>query len=668
MHLSGDFRMFRCLAAALLAGLFFVATPAPAAPPVETYGKLPAVDLMTLSPSGDGLVYVGVNGDTRQLMIATRQGGIQAMAPTGITKVIGIRWAGEDHLLVTASTTTDIGAYFTTEEAELAVVIVLDLRSHKNFVVFGNRSDLAHMVEGQYGVAHVDGHWYGYFGGITYSSEVADHVVDHSYADLYRVDLDTGEIQLAAPGSPDVADWLVDPDGLVVARSLYRLESGHWQVLVGGSGAKVLASGTSDFGSVDLYRGRTPDAVLIDRPTSDGGMQLQELSLSGAPTVDIPEGKDTTQRFFDRNNHLWIGLAEDADVPEANMFAPAVEAKVRGVRKAFPGETVKLVSWSEDFQTMIVFTSGGDDSGAYWLVNISTGKAEPLGYAYPDVGPEDVGPIQMVDWKAQDGLALRGVLSLPPGRPAKNLPLVVMPHGGPEARDYPVFDWWAQVFASRGYAVFQPNFRGSSGYGTQFRNAGFGEWGRKMQTDISDGVAELARRGVIDPKRACVVGWSFGGYAALAGVTVQRGLYRCSVSMAGVSDPAALVSQSVDRTRSDNSAERYWKAFMGVNFRYQSELNPYSPLKLAARADAPILLLHGNDDTVVPIDQSRAMDRALREAGKPVDLVVLPNADHWLLHEDTRLTMATRSVAFVEKYNPPDPAAVQTSSASATKP
>ncbi len=660
--------MFRSLVAALFAGLVFAAAPVRAAPPVETYGKLPAVDLMTLSPSGDGLAYVGVNGDTRQLMIATKQDGVQVMAPTGITKVIGIQWAGEDHLLVTASTTTDIGAHFTTEEAELAVVIVLDLRTHKNFVVFGNRGDLAHLVEGQYGVAQINDHWYGYFGGITYSSGVGDHFLDHGYADLYRVDLDTGDVQLAAPGSPDVEGWVVDPAGAVLARSLYTRDSGRWQILEGGYGAKVLASGTSEFGGVDLERGRTPDTVLIDRPTADGGTQLQELSLAGAPAVDVPQGKDSAERFFDRNTRLWIGKAEDADVPEATMFAPVLEAKVRGARKAFPGETVKLVSWSEDFQTMIVFTTGGDDSGAYWLVNISTGKAQVLGYAYPDVEADDVGPIQMVDWKAEDGSALHGVLSLPPGRPAKNLPLVVMPHGGPEARDYPVFDWWAQAFASRGYAVFQPNFRGSSGYGTEFRNAGFGQWGRKMQTDISDGVAELARRGVVDPKRACIVGASYGGYAALAGVTVQHGLYRCSVSVAGVSDPAAMISETISRTEGDNSAERYWKAFMGVNFGYQNELNPYSPVKLAAGADAPILLIHGNDDTVVPIDQSRAMEKALRQAGKPVDLVVLPNADHWLLHEDTRLTMATRSVAFVEKYNPPDPAPPPSPSATSTAP
>jgi dipeptidyl aminopeptidase/acylaminoacyl peptidase len=285
-------------------------------------------------------------------------------------------------------------------------------------------------------------------------------------------------------------------------------------------------------------------------------------------------------------------------------------------------------------------------------VDIAAHSAKPFGFPYPSLASSDVGPIRMFDWKAADGLALRGVLSLPPGPPAANLPLVVMPHGGPEARDYPVFDWWAQAFASRGYAVFQPNFRGSSDYGVAFRNAGFGEWGRKMQTDISDGVAELAKQGLVDPKRVCIVGASYGGYAALAGVTLQQGLYRCAVAVAGVSDLGAMTRYVHDRGGDEaSSGTRYWSAFMG---EHQDDV---SPIRLASRADAPILLVHGKDDTVVPFAESEAMAAALRAAGKPVEFVVMQGEDHWLSREDTRVMMLKASVAFVEKYDPPGAAA-----------
>jgi acetyl esterase/lipase len=649
--------MFRGFVAALFAGLVFAAASARAAPPPpEAYGKLPAVDLMTLSPSGGRFAFVGVDGETRSVGIANTDNTPVEAASTGGAKTEAIAWAGDDHVILTTSATIVLGPEFTTGTSEFTSVNVLNLRTHHNINVFAGRDDIVHAVFGQYGVAQIDGHWYGYFGGVTLGRSGLDYYFQHGYPDLYRVDLDTGTVQLAAAGSENVDDWLVGPAGEIVARSTYVEHTGEWRV-TSGDGGKLLASGQSDFGGVSLRRGRTPDTVLIGRPTADG-VKYQELPLSGAPAVDAPDGDSIDETLFDAQSGLWIGVTIKGDQPEPRMFDPRVAAKFRGVRKAFPDQTVRFDSWSADFNSMIVFTSGGDDSGTYWLVNIATGKADPLGSAYPTVTAADVGPIRMVDWKAADGLELHGVLSLPPGREAKNLPLVVMPHGGPEDRDYPVFDWWAQAFASRGYAVFQPNFRGSSGYGTAFRDAGFGQWGRKMQTDISDGVAELARQGVIDPKRACIVGGSYGGYAALAGVTVQHGLYRCAVSVAGVSHPAEMIGDAEDVSPSGNAVERYWRAFLGAPAHAEVALTSISPVRLADHADAPILLIHGLDDSVVPIEQSREMEQALRQAGKPVELVVLPTADHWFLHEDMRVAMVTRSVAFVEKNNPPDPAPV----------
>ena len=153
-----------------------------------------------------------------------------------------------------------------------------------------------------------------------------------------------------------------------------------------------------------------------------------------------------------------------------------------------------------------------------------------------------VSKVESVKYKAADGLEITGYLTLPNGREAKGLPLIVFPHGGPASRDTLGFDWWAQAMASRGYAVLQVNFRGSDGLGWEFTKAGFGEWGRKMQTDLSDGVRNLTSQGVVDPKRVCIVGGSYGGYAALAGATLQKDVYRCAVSFGGVDLPFAYSS------------------------------------------------------------------------------------------------------------------------------
>ena len=185
--------------------------------------------------------------------------------------------------------------------------------------------------------------------------------------------------------------------------------------------------------------------------------------------------------------------------------------------------------------------------------------------------------------------------------------------------------------------------------------AGYGEWGRKMQTDLSDGVRGLAEQGLIDPERVCIVGASYGGYAALAGVTLEQGVYRCAVSVAGVSDLRRMVLWAAERdVIRNNSTVRYWNRFMGAERLGDRSLNERSPALLAADADAPILLLHGLDDTVVPFEQSQAMADALRRAGRPYELIELEGEDHWLSMSQTRRRMLTETVRFLETHNPAD--------------
>ncbi|MEJ0066531.1 MAG: prolyl oligopeptidase family serine peptidase [Caulobacteraceae bacterium] len=204
------------------------------------------------------------------------------------------------------------------------------------------------------------------------------------------------------------------------------------------------------------------------------------------------------------------------------------------------------------------------------------------------------------------------------------MPLVVFPHGGPAARDEPGFDWWAQAMASRGYAVLQVNYRGSDGFGWKFMSAGFGEWGGKMQTDLSDGVRYLAAQGTIDPARVCIVGASYGGYAALAGATIDTGVYRCAVDVSGPSDLAKLISWDSQREgRQGVGVERYWDRYMGAKGQGDPHLAAISPADHADKVSTPILIIHGKDDTVVPFEQSQMMADALTKAGKPYDFVVL---------------------------------------------
>jgi dipeptidyl aminopeptidase/acylaminoacyl peptidase len=298
---------------------------------------------------------------------------------------------------------------------------------------------------------------------------------------------------------------------------------------------------------------------------------------------------------------------------------------------------------------VLVTTNGNGDSGTWWTVDLAANAASPVGFERPGINPPDVGAISTVAYKAADGLDMDGILTLPVGKPPKNLPLIMMPHGGPTSHDEASFDWWAQALSARGYAVFQPNFRGSTNRDAAFVKAGHGEWGRKMQSDISDGLAHLVAQGIVDPKRACIVGASYGGYAALAGVTLQKGLYRCAVSVAGVSDLPMMISTDIRESGSNPVLKRNLTAEIGIG----RDLKDVSPRRFATQSDAPIMLIHGKDDVVVPYRQSTVMANALKDAQKPYEFITLDGEDHWLSKGTTRRKMLEATVAFVEKHNPP---------------
>ena len=250
-------------------------------------------------------------------------------------------------------------------------------------------------------------------------------------------------------------------------------------------------------------------------------------------------------------------------------------------------------------------------------------------------------------------MKIPGYLTLPMKRAPKNLPLIVLAHGGPAAHDTSHFDWWSQALASQGYAVLQSNFRGSN-LNWKHQSAGFGEWGRKMQTDLSDGVRYLVKDGTVDADRVSIVGASYGGYAALAGATLDTGVYCCAISVAGVSELGKMMAYSAKRTNpSSGQIRRYLDRYFGTSGPRDPVLKTLSPSEHAEEASIPIMLIHGKDDTVVPYKQSQLMAKALKRAKKPFEFVTLKQEDHWLSRSETRLEMLRETIRFLKSHNPP---------------
>jgi dipeptidyl aminopeptidase/acylaminoacyl peptidase len=281
----------------------------------------------------------------------------------------------------------------------------------------------------------------------------------------------------------------------------------------------------------------------------------------------------------------------------------------------------------------VVKVSSASGPPVYYLVDFQTHTAEIVGEEYPALATAKLGEVSTISYKARDGQDIPAYLTLPPGAEPHGLPLVVLPHGGPESRDYPTFDWWAQFLASRGYAVLKPQFRGSTGFGEAFRKAGYRQWGGLMQDDVSDGVAAMISRGIADPKRVCIVGASYGGYAALAGAAFTPSLYKCAVSINGVSNLPEMLGYLLRR----EGPVSYWREHVGDSF--DPALVAKSPGHAAQGITAAILLMHATNDTVVPFRQSEGMARALKFENKPAELIELRAEDHWLSQGETRIRM-----------------------------
>ena len=622
------------------------------AAPLEAYGGLPAIERAELSPSGALIAFIATNGDTRSIVVrSTKDQKIVIQADAGAARLRDVTWAGDQHLILTVSTAKQP---LLVEEARVEHWMAhdLDLATGRLRLVLehpeGVESAL-NTVANCPQVRTIDGKPVAFVHGVYF-------VNGAGRLGLFRIEFDTHTETLVQTSDESAYDWLIDDRGQVVAEARHRDRSGQWTLrLKRPSGGWFTVDKVQWLvGSPDLV-GVSQDgkSALVDYGDENTGNSWRAVALDngawGQPTVNAADEAPIEDPLTGRviGKHALVG-----DTQRYTFFDPHDAAAWRGIVKAFPGDVVTLTSWSTDRRKMIVHVDSAELGPAYSLVDFDTGHADWIGVEYPALKAEDISPRSPVTYKAADGTEISGYLTLPRGRDPHGLPLVVLPHGGPHARDEPGFDWWAQALASRGYAVLQPNYRGSDGFGWAFLAAGFGQWGRKMQTDLSDGVRYLAGQGTVDPKRVCIVGASDGGYAALAGAAIDRGVYRCAVSVAGISDLKSMVSDDFDKE--GYGGERFWLRYIGAKGPGDPVLARYSPASRAADVTIPVLLIHGRDDTRVPIAQSREMAAALRRAGKPVELVELPGEDHFLSSGATRLQMLKATVGFLEKNNPPN--------------
>jgi len=623
-----------------------------AAVPLEVYGRLPTLEDVALSPDGSRIAYVRTTQDAR-LVAAVSLGDKKMLGGLRVReqKLRSVEWADDNHLMIVTSATA-LPWGLMGQETEWHLLQVYDVVSHKTIAVPGSNPfalgdiKMMNVVAGRIMVRHIGGH--------TVLFVPAVYVEHRTLLALVSFDLDTGKEKLISKGSAATRDWLVDANGEVIAQEDYDEQSQEWKLKIRRDGH--LQDGISGHDAIDIPRvlgfGPTPDTLLIQMIAGEDPVWRLLSLKDGTLGPPMAERAVLNSPIEDHFSYRMVGGVRIEDDSRYVFFDPGMQARWDVIVHTFDGAHVRLLSAADGFTKFVVRVDGPKQGFLYELVDLKTHRADALG----DVYSGGAAPLQTrrITYAAADGLQIPAYLTLPRAGSAKNLPLVVLAHGGPAARDTADFNWWAQALADQDYAVLQPNYRGSD-LDHHFLAAGYGEWGRKMQTDLSDGVRYLVKEGIVDPARVCIVGASYGGYAALAGVTLDPGVYRCAVSVAGISDLRRWLDWVDERSLERHSVtQRYWDRFMGVSGPADPVLDTISPIKHLAAVNVPVLLIHGRDDTVVPYEQSSVIYDAMRREKKDVEFVTLQHEDHWLSRSETRLQMLRASVAFLRAHNPPD--------------
>ncbi|HVI26153.1 MAG TPA: S9 family peptidase [Xanthomonadaceae bacterium] len=462
---------------------------------------------------------------------------------------------------------------------------------------------------------------------------------------LARAPREDCQLILDAKREPRYANCYFDkaPDGSYDQHSeLYRREEDDSWTLVNRSlekGRQLHVIGTGADGRIYVLAddGKGPAAFGLLDPADDSFHTLYQ-----DPAAD-PSGF-----LVASDRHTLLGVVTTAGAPHVEMIdRDHPDAKVyAALSSAFPGRLVDFTSATVDGKKVVVSVRSATDPGQLYLFDRDTGSVRFLMKSRPSLDPALMAEVRPFSFKTRDGVTEYGYLTIPRGG-AKGLPTIINPHGGPiGVRDEWGFNPEAQMLANRGYLVVQLNFRGSGGYGQAFEDSGHGEWGEKMQDDLTDVTRWVVEQGYADPNRICIYGGSYGGYASLMGVATQPDLYQCAVGYVGVYDLDMLYKKGDIAAR--ESGQRYLRRTIGTD---PAELERRSPVSLAGRITAPVFLAAGLKDVRAPHEHTEEMRDALKGAGHPPEVVILqPDEMHGFYGEEANLNLYTKMLAFFDKY------------------
>lgn len=636
--------------------------------PAEAFGRVPQINKVVLSPGGSLLAWTDDTGTvTRVIMYDIATGKYKRVLPVDhSTKVRQLHWLDDDTLLISVNMFETIDRSRGARQWEFSRTLAFDANGGHGRVLLMEGGERARVLS-----SHVV-NWY-----INKPKTVIMTSYDYSAAaalpelgtrlqngradsgwvpELFEVDTRTGNGTRIGQGTAFTRDWVVDKAGNVVARGDWDARSGVYTILAknGLAWREILREYPHGAPSV---HGLTADrtAIYLSGTAADGHVTLRALPLDGSPQKVLIEDatRDVSQISMDTITGTLVGGVLGGLEDELVWIDKDAEQQYRMVAAAFQGKSVRILGRSANNQYFLAAVYGLENPVVWYLVDMVKHKADIVGEAYPVLKDVPLAKVRTMTYKARDGALVPAYLITPPGVSEKALPLIVFPHDGPARRDLPEFDWYAQFLAVRGYAVLEPQYRGSSGFGEAWRLAGVHQWGGVMQNDLVDGVKALVDQGVADPARVGIMGRGYGGFAALAGVAFTPEIFRCAVSINGISNLPEMIGYIHDHHGTESDALSYWHGHVGA--ATDSNVIQKSPVHAAQWIKSPVLLLHATEDTVVPPIQSDEMNHALASTGKTVKYVKLPGDDHWLSRSETRVQVLEEADEFFAAHLPKSP-------------
>ena len=469
--------------------------------------------------------------------------------------------------------------------------------------------------------------------------------------DAYRLNIETGNLKLIAENPGNISSWTTDHAGNIrVATTtdgvnttlLYRkTEQDAWKPVITTNFKETFTPQFFTFDNKDLYGvsniGRDKAAIVEFDPET--GKETNVL-------FDHPE-VDVSDLHYSKKRKVITSATYTTWKEQKRFFDPVSEQLYKTLEGKLPGYDVYVVSSNKAEDTFVVRTITDRSLGSFYLYEANSGKLTKLADRNPWLKEDQLTEMKPIEYKSRDGLTIHGYLTLPKGKPAKDLPIVVNPHGGPWVRDEWGFNPEVQFLANRGFGVLQMNYRGSTGYGRNFWEAGFKQWGQSMQDDITDGVKWLIDQGIADPKRVAIYGGSYGGYAVLEGLTKTPDLYAAGVDYVGVSNLFTFMK----------TVPPYWKPFLDM--MYEMVGNPEkdktlfeenSPALNADKIKAPLFVAQGAKDPRVNIDESNQIVNALKSRGIDVEYMVKENEGHGFHNEENRFSFYEAMESFLAKH------------------